>query len=374
MTDIAWASFLMPALVILILPLTGAFMAATPYLMPKRECFAITVPDAAVRDPYLRSLKRRFAGWVLALTALASSVTAAVFLTGNHAGGIVLAIVATFAIAAGSYGLMLRYRSKVRAYKREQGWRADGSVSVGFMGDETFPRPLPLKWSLLYLLPLAATIATGVIGYGSMPDLVPLHIDLEGNVTEWGEKSPGLVAFPVAFLVLTDLCMMFAHWSILRSKKAVDPAMPAASAWAYGMFARAQSVMMLACGLLLGVVGLAIELAFVGALTMWQAAIACAVPVLAVVVGSLALSVTYGQNGSRLISRMSESDAMPVDDDRFWKAGVLYANPSDASLFVPERFGIGWTLNWGRPAAWATAIGFVLLIAALVATMLMLTA
>ena len=44
---------------------------------------------------------------------------------------------------------------------------------------------------------------------------------------------------------------------------------------------------------------------------------------------------------------------MPVDDDRYWKLGIFYWNHDDASLFVPERFGIGWTINLGRPAAWA---------------------
>ena len=50
--------FMLVTLLMLSLPLTGALMAATPYLMPKRECFAVTVPDAAVADPYLRRLKR----------------------------------------------------------------------------------------------------------------------------------------------------------------------------------------------------------------------------------------------------------------------------------------------------------------------------
>ena len=45
-------------LLTLVVPLMGVLMALTPYLMPKRECFAVTVPDDAARDPYLRRLKR----------------------------------------------------------------------------------------------------------------------------------------------------------------------------------------------------------------------------------------------------------------------------------------------------------------------------
>lgn len=355
-----WTSLLMLGLLLLTLPLTGAFMAAMPYLMPKRECFAVTVPDAAVNDPFLRGLKRGYLGRMLAVTALGTVVAATLFALAGYGPGIVAFIVATLAVMLGGYGLMLRYRAKVRAYKRQQGWEAEGAASAGFVGDEPFPRAISLKWDLVYLVPIALTMAVGILGYGSIPDVVPMHIDLQGNVTDWAPKSPGLVAFPVVFLLFVDGCMVFSHWSILRSKKATDPAMPAASAWAYGRFARTQSILLLMCGLMMGVVGLAIQLSFIGVLTIWESAVACGVPIAIVVIGSLAVSVAYGQNGSRLISRMSESGAMATDDDRFWKAGIFYCNPADASLFLPERFGIGWTLNWGRPAAWAILAAFVL--------------
>jgi uncharacterized membrane protein len=37
------------------------------------------------------------------------------------------------------------------------------------------------------------------------------------------------------------------------------------------------------------------------------------------------------------------------DDDRYWSAGFFYNNPDDPALFVPKRFGLGWTLNFGHP-------------------------
>lgn len=48
-------------------------------------------------------------------------------------------------------------------------------------------------------------------------------------------------------------------------------------------------------------------------------------------------------------------------------------NRDDASLFLPERFGIGWTINWGRPAAWALVAGFVLVVAGFVVAAILLT-
>lgn len=198
MPDIAsWVSIATVVLVLLTLPLLGAFMAATPYLMPKGECFAVTIPDAAARDPYLRGLKRRFALIVGGVTVIGSVLTAAMLLWQKYGPCIAVMLVATLAIVGGGYALMLRYRSKVQAYKRQQGWRAEGGTQVGFVGDEPFAKPLSVKWDLLFLIPIALTAALGVAGYSSMPDMLPLRVDFAGTVTGMQPKSPGLVAFPV---------------------------------------------------------------------------------------------------------------------------------------------------------------------------------
>jgi uncharacterized membrane protein len=39
---------------------------------------------------------------------------------------------------------------------------------------------------------------------------------------------------------------------------------------------------------------------------------------------------------------------------------MFYVNPDDPAILVEKRFGIGYTLNFGRPAAWfvpAVALG-----------------
>jgi Family of unknown function (DUF5808) len=41
----------------------------------------------------------------------------------------------------------------------------------------------------------------------------------------------------------------------------------------------------------------------------------------------------------------------PPPDDDAWR-GIFYWNPKDPALFVPKRFGIGYTLNFGNPWSW----------------------
>ncbi len=48
------------------------------------------------------------------------------------------------------------------------------------------------------------------------------------------------------------------------------------------------------------------------------------------------------------------------DDDRFWKAGLIYVNRDDPALLVGSRFGVGWTFNLANPTAWLFIAAIVL--------------
>ncbi len=151
-----------------------------------------------------------------------------------------------------------------------------------------------------------------------------------------------------------------------------QPRAPATSALAYGLFARAQSIHLLAVGIVAAAgVGLGVMLSSAGVFTIGQMGAAILIVVFLAVVGAVALSVVYGQNGSRLFKRMQGGDAMPDDDDGHWKLGVFYVNRDDASVFLPKRFGIGWTINFGRPAAWVLIGCFLAFDAAVIAVALL---
>ncbi len=47
--------------------------------------------------------------------------------------------------------------------------------------------------------------------------------------------------------------------------------------------------------------------------------------------------------------RQGPDDRAP---DSCWKLGATYYNPADPAIFVPQRFGIGYTLNFGNRWSW----------------------
>ena len=364
---------MMLLLVTLLVPTVGILMALTPFLMRRGEVFAVTVPTAAQTDPFVVALKRRYAAIVGAATALFTAAGIVFSLMGNERGIIVVLAGGTIALCAGGYALMLRYRAKMQAYKRSQGWTAEAQEAVAMVGEQPVPRAISLKWSLLYAPVILVTVVIGIVGYSSMPDMIPMHMGFDGTVNRWEPKSPGIVAFPVIIQVFMAGCIMFSPWTILKSKKWAEPGAPATSALAYGLFARAQSIFLVATGVLLtACIGLTFQLSALSVISLGQAAVAVMVAIVPIVVGSIALSVVYGQAGSRVFRSMQGSERLLADDDEHWKLGIFYCNPDDASLFLPERFGIGWTFNLARPAVWALLVGGLLVTVAFIVAVMVL--
>lgn len=349
----------------------GLLLAFTPYLMRRTECFAVTVPAAAQADRRLVALKKRYAKTMLVVTAVctaASAIAGVLVIQGSECPGtattaasVVLECAAVIVPVVLSFALMLRNRSAVRRIKRAEGWTAAGRQTVATIAEADVPGALPFAWSLLHVPVILGTLALGLALYPAMPDMLPMHADFAGNVTSWEPKTlVTVLGFPLLLELFLAACSAFSHWMILRSKRPANPAAPATSALAYGLFARAQSVFLLGSGVLVsGSIGVLFLLSSAGFVGLGQAGIVIVVVCLVILTGSVALSFIYGQAGSRVFKRMQREDVLLDDEDEHWKLGIFYFNPSDASVFLPERFGIGWTMNFARPAAWAVILGVV---------------
>jgi uncharacterized membrane protein len=150
---------------------------------------------------------------------------------------------------------------------------------------------------------------------------------------------------------------------VYRSRPDVDAADPAASMLRYRRFLAALTRALLTLVTLIDTSLLLV------ALPDWQvyrlSGIGRALPVLPFAAGVLllaAVAARAGQGGSRLngnVRGLARAAGTDRDDDRFWKAGLLYVNRDDPALVVGARFGVGWALNFGKPVAWLFIAGFV---------------
>ncbi|MGN0301706.1 MAG: DUF1648 domain-containing protein [Anaerotardibacter sp.] len=344
---------------IAMIPVCGILLAITPWLMPKQECFAVTIPESAARDSRLRGYKRTYAAIQLLVTVVFTLFALMVVpetLTNDDSLGFTFYYLAAVLVPmALSFALMLFFRKKVNAVKEQENWKATTSESVAFIGKQAtdIPRPLSLTWNVLYIPIFLLSAVLIMTFYPQMPQQLPMQAGFNGEITSWVEKSYVTACFPLFVEVFIAVIMIISHWMIDRSKKVIDPSRPATSAFAYGAYAHAYSVYLLATGLLINFsLGVFFVLAEAGIISLFEAATFLMVPIALILGGALVLAVVYGQSGARIFAGLESQSEIARDDDAYWKLGVFYVNRNDSSFIVTKRFGFGWTINWANPKGW----------------------
>ncbi|MCL6593761.1 MAG: DUF5808 domain-containing protein [Alicyclobacillus sp.] len=336
-----------------------------PGVMPKTLPFGVRVPLAHAHHPAIAHATRRFYRRLAVLAVLSSALdlsvlllpATAAFLSGQ--GVVVLTAVACY---VNSY---LAHRD-IRRVKAAENWFA-GTVQV--VAADTFPRRAPsLWWALPSLAIFTAIVATGIWRYPALPDRFPTHFGLNGTPTNEVTKSIGSafgILIPNALFIA--ICLVV-HLTLNATRIDVEPENPYAS-WAEQLRQRriwaaatwwscafAQVGLGLAALLLWGLMDsssgwpmLVIPcIILVGTLGPWFAAMA-----------RLAHARRH-ESGAAVRQAADSAPLTHVDDDRYWIGGALYYNPADPAWMVPKRFGIGWTLNFARPAAWLMLLAILL--------------
>ncbi len=359
----------MMLMMMLLLPVTGVLMAVTPFLQRRGEVFAVTVPSSAQRDPYLRSLKRRYALIMGAVTAVLTAAGVAAALAMNEAAIMVVLLVGTLGLLLGGYALMLRYRAKTKAYKREQGWEAQVQETVAVVGEADAPRVIALSWNLLYVPVILVTVAIAVVGYPHMPEMISHARELRRHGEPLGAEGPHGGGVPRAHAAVPG----GVHGLLALDHLEVEEMGRAGRAGHLG--ARLRPVRSRAERVLAGERPFADRRPGHSVRALVDGAgVARAGGVLRHAAGHAHRGgiarhrrrVRAG--GLARVQAHAGLYALLADDDEHWKFGIFYVNPDDLAFVLPERFGVGWTFNYARPVTWVIVVGgFLVTVAFIVA-------
>jgi uncharacterized membrane protein len=334
-----------------IVPLLGALMCATPALTRPTLQFGVRVPPARVGATVIRQQRRTYY-WRSAAVAACCAATVVVFRGPKPwwVPGIILPL----ELAADVSCLWLA-RRKIIAVKTAEGWFAGlRQTVVTDTSWRTEPHPFPVRWLIPAIAVIAATTVIGITRYPHLPGYLSI-----GLATAGGHRVPRSPARAFAMVIVqvyvtgvgTGL-MVLVH----RSRPDIDAADPAASLGRYrnllDRFTRAALT-------LFALIDLTFLLA---SLQLWQlyhlhgiSAALLILPADAGVLILIAVAIRAGRDRVRLAGsdqRPGRAGPAGRDDDRFWKAGLVYINRSDPAIMVPARIGIGWSLNLGNPAGW----------------------
>ena len=344
-------------------PLLGAVLCVTPAITRPTVQFGVRVPAEHAGAPVIGRQRRAY----YRRTALiAVACTAAVLASRGHGSWWLPRIILLVEVAADLACLVLA-RNRITAVKQEERWFAGRRQTV--VADTSWradPPRFPLRWLIPALAVVAATIAVGVLRYPGLPARLALGLGTGGLARSRPKTVVGAFAVVGAQLYVTGL------WSgmlvlFYRSRPDIEAADPIASAGQYRRFLATWARAMLA---LIALVDLTLLLVALQTWRVYQlsgpAAVLPLLPFLAGLLAFVAVALRAGQAGSRLAAparrvpaggRAGQPPGTDRDDDRFWKAGLIYVNRGDPALVVGVRFGVGWTLNYANPLAWLLIAG-----------------
>ena len=156
----------------------------------------------------------------------------------------------------------------------------------------------------------------------------------------------------IQLLVLGTL--YFSHWTIGRTKQQINPSNPEESLKKNIIFRKFWSIYLYILTLLMMLMFTALNLLSYGVFfkTIKVVNVLNWIILGFSIIGAIVLSIKIGQGGERLKFKEDEEVGKNYDrdDDYLWKLGnTIYYNPEDSSIFVEKRYGVGWTVNVGRP-------------------------
>jgi uncharacterized membrane protein len=344
-------------------PVFGVLAATAPAVTRPTLQFGVRVPPEHTGAAVIRRERRAYY-WRSAVVAVCCAALAVILWDPGSRWLPRLILLLEVAADVGCFWLA---RRKITAVKTAEGWYAGlRQTVVADTSWRTQRQPFPVRW----LIPaIGVIVATAVIGVIRYPHL-PAH--LAAGLGALGGRR--VARSPVsAFAVVVAQVYVTGMWTgllvlVYRSRPDIDAADPAASLRGYrkllDSFARAAL-------LLLALVDLTLLLATLQRWQLYQLTGASAalplVPAAAGVLILIAVATRAGWQRSRAAcgGPRPEPAAANRDDDRFWKAGLIYVNRGDPAIVVAARVGVGWTLNFGNPAAWLIIAGIVASVAGL---------
>lgn len=332
-----------------------------PNFTKKTLLFGIVVPDGISEKKEAQNLVKTYKrNYVLSSVGLSILIHILAFKTQNLNilyYGIFLLLM--------SMGLNYIFvHNKAKALKIQKGWTVNKKQMVVVDTSQQYNKNyLSDKWFWIPIGISVFTIFMTMIQYPHLPDVISTRFDLRGEPIGYSEKG-FLNVFGVPFTQVGMIGMFyFIHRVIQRAKPNIQASRPKSSLhqnqiakryWAIYLLVTLVVMVVQFCYMQLNIIKIVAH----SLITYYFIhGIAIGVPLF----GAIFVSSITGQSGSRIKVADEEepnSSVIDRDDDKYWKLGMFYFNSDDPTLFIEKRFGIGWTINYGRPLS----IVFILII------------
>ncbi|MEE4330124.1 MAG: DUF5808 domain-containing protein [Wenzhouxiangella sp.] len=310
----------------------GLLMLAMPWLSRGSTFFAVTVPPGFAESDVGRVIRRRYFAGVCAVTLLALAAITPVWRWLDPEPAMAVAhSIAIVIVTFGALAVFLHCRACALAYSRSDEVRLSIEIRPPDRLRHLVPQPLVLH--LLPYLPVLAAMA---------------WLALQTPLRSVGGEALGLGAVYGAPLAMLGT-LIFMH--LVMPMALLIRRLPG-----HQTRVRAINRMLLWMMVFTGLIGAWVSLAVIYG-ERWIVGPVGASVQIALILAILAVPLIMWWTGS--FDRPGQADEGDRSPDGAWKLGMIYFNPDDPALWLEKRFGVGYTLNFGRPMAWVILLGFV---------------
>lgn len=336
-----------------------------PYVTQKSIRFGVRIPREREDDPSIAQTRRNFH---FRLLSGLSFIFATSFLLPSILGYFTLSVLSVmFESLYTHLNYYVAFRDLHRI-KKEQKWYEGVSENIGvvYQSEPLLRKAISGSFFIFPSVLLLCLISyTGISGYSNFAEMLPLRHTLSGAPVDFVHKSLTTVFSLTLRQAIITVVIFIMGYIISRTRQEIDPSRPYTTYEQQTRFKMYYRDMLYAYSTFWGI---SLSLA---SLNMWEypgLTIPVTLEIIPVIFGSALLVAgpfLMGQMGSRISVIGEETEftgSSREDDDRNWRAGIIYINRKDPSILVARRFGIGWTLNLGNPVSWILVALFVSII------------
>ncbi|NFB58283.1 DUF1648 domain-containing protein [Clostridium botulinum] len=346
-----------------------AFQIVTPKTTRKDIFLGVRIPEEESEKMEIKNIYRSFVLWNIIISLPAIFLLSFIVYKFNNIG---LFVLFTFIYIFISFLIYLKFNNDVKKLKSNKNWFKNKKQVIAVdteFSSENANKSLISPWC--FLIPVAIiliTIFMNIKAYPNLPKKVATHWDFNGNVNGYQNKSTFLIyQMPLMELFITSiffLCYKIIGWS----KKQISAVNPEESKTRNKLFRRILSIYMtfsaIAMTIFLSIINFQImKVIDINDKYMMYFSL---IFTLSIIIATILLGVKVGQGGSNLklnYKNDNKNNFINKDDDDHWILGnTIYYNKEDPSLFIEKRFGIGWTINAGRPLGLIIYMSLILII------------
>lgn len=344
-----------------IIGLINVFM---PYFTRRTESFGVSIPEEVFEDEILKDLRKKYVRISSSIVLVITAIFSYLYFSRPPEIGINYFTIGLFVLLISSFAVYLKFHFQMKEIKAAKGWY-EGKAQTIVM-DTNFRNEKLTYSNLWFIIPFIITLIMAIltyINYDKIPGQIPTHFDFKGNATTWKEKSYFSVFWPTITQLFMIGMFIFVNGIIGKAKQQISATNPERSIAQNRIFRKRWSLYTIIMGS-----GTVLLFAFVQLTLIYQISPLVMTAVIGIftlgaILGSVYLSITTGQGGSRVkVTKGVDGQEIDRDDDSYWKLGQFYFNPEDPAVFIEKRFGIGWTMNFARIRGWLYILILILFI------------